>query len=394
MRWISPRNDGTPFHRGPGWACLTLLIACRTASPPTPWEEFSPVATAAAGGTTLVQAGNRRNGDDRIREVVGLARFDGVWHVGLMGRRGGVSVVPAAGGSDPPVLVVPTDDRSAMLVPAEPGLPWVVYRQGAGVHAWRVGQADATSLGAPLKPMLSLDLHAWIPRQGGGEGPRGLIGLIVEGKSWGARERTLSVVETGPTGREGVPRHVTTYAPVVRDFQLLRSEADIAVVWTEKVGEEQFELHVWRNGVDVDEGRTSERVQSLLTADGRLFVAELHGRDGAGVVTVRRIGGGARRLPVDGRTGTGDVALLECGGTVWALVANPGAESDRLELYDLGADRPPIDLPGERSGPDHDSVGALVVACGGNEAAVADMFATRRGHSVRVRTWRWQNAVP
>lgn len=393
MRWISPLLDGTPFHRGPRLVCLSLLLACRTASQTAPWEELSPVATTDAGETTLVQAINGRDADDRIREVVGLARIEGVWHVGLMGRRG-VSVVPAAGGSDPPVLVVPTDDRSAMLVPAEPGLPWVVYRQGARVHTWRVGQAGATSLGAPLKPMLSLDLHAWIPRQGGEDGPRGLIGLIEEGRSWGARERTLSVVETGPTGHEGAPRRVTSFAPVVRDFQLLRSEADIAVVWTEKGGEGQFELHVWRNGVDVDEGSASERVQSLLTADGRLFVAELHGRDGAGVVRVRRIGGGARGLPVDGRTGTGDVALLECGGTVWALVANPGAANDRLQLYDLGADRPPIELPGGRSGPDRDSVGPLVAACAGDEAAVADMFATRRGHSVRVRTWRWQNAVP
>lgn len=369
-------------------------MACQTASPSAPWEEFSPVASAEAGETKLVRAGNLKDGNDRIREVAGLARIEGVWHLGLMGRRGGVSVVPAEGGSDPPVLVVPTDDRSAVLVPAEPGLPWVVYRREADVHAWRVGQASPTSLGAPLKPILPLQHHAWVPRQGGGESPRGLLGLIAEGESWGTRERTLSVVETGPTGFEVVPRVVTSYAPVVRDFQLLRSEAGIAVVWSQRVGEEQFELHVWRDGVDVNEGRTSERVLSLLTADGRLFVAELHGQDGSGVVTVRRIGGGARGLPVDGRTGTGDVALLECGGTVWALVASPGAENDRLDLYDLGADRPPINLPGGLSGPDRDSAGPLVVACAGDEAAVADMFAARRGHSVRVRTWRWQNAVP
>ncbi len=379
---------------------LLVLVGCASDAPPQPpWEEFSLVATATPGETTRVRAGNRDNHEDPVREVVGLARIEGLWHVGLLGRRGSVSVVPAAGGSAPPVLVVPTGGRSAVLPSAilmasEPGLPWVVYRQGGDVQAWRVGQAGPTSLGAPLKAMSSLHHQAWIPGQGGEEPPRGLLGRIAEGKSWGTRERTLSVVETGPTGREGVPRHVTSYAPVVRDFQLLRSEAGIAVVWSEKVGQDQFELHVWRNDIDVNEGRTSERVQSLLTADGRLFVAELHGRDGAGVVTVRRIGGGARRLPVDGRTGTGDVALLECGGTVWALVANPGAESDRLELYDLGADRPPIELPGERSGPDPDSVGPLVAACAGDEAAVADMYWTQIGRSVRVRTWRWGKVVP
>jgi hypothetical protein len=362
------------------------------------WPAFSPVVSVTAGAP--VEMDDLSLPEEYRREPAGLAELDGRWHVALM-TEDGLGLFPVDRHTSDPARVVPVTTNRPILMPSDEGLPWVVEQNEDGDTLAR--RIDAPfppdpmirRLGTVLGEPLFAERRAFIPSGGGA--PRGVLGWSTYTGHGKDDERTVWITDASYDGRAGVPIRVGTWPNGPRRFHVVRSEAGEAVVRVEEEPGRGHALYAWRDGVETDEGPTGYDVVPLLTADGRLFV--MSGIRGAHTVTVRQVGVGTRTFAVDGDPDAEDLALIECGGTVWGIVWDSSAEGHRLRVYDLGSDAAPLDLESFRATRPRSGVqgcggsspeGPLVAECGAGGAAVARTWSHwPDGATVHVDTWSW-----